>query len=109
MQSTTSNTKPTVKNPPASWTDDQDELSTERFPGKECQMGPARMVLYNNALSTYPVECDDKYFLWNEISDGIDQVVEPTKLEDIYKVLPDASHYKTPDCSKLKLVALGPR
>lgn len=64
-------------------------------------------MLYNNALSIYLVECDNMYLLWNEVSDGIDQIVEPTKLEDIYKVLPDASNHKTPDFLKLKLVSLG--
>ena len=64
------------------------------------------MILYNNALSTYLVECDGRYLLWNENSDGIDQIQEPIKLEEILKVLPDASNYRVPDYSKMKLAGV---
>ena len=61
------------------------------------------MILYNNALLTYLVECEGKYFLWNEVSDGIDRIKKPRKLEEILKVLPDASDYQVPDYSKMEL------
>ena len=77
-------------------------LST-RFSGAQHGLGAGKMILYNDALSTYLVECDGKYFLWNEVSDGIDWIKGPTELEDIFKVLPDASDYKVPDYSKMEL------
>ena len=88
---------------PPGWTDDNDELQVARFPSMEYGLEPGKMILYNNALSTYLVECDGKYFLWNEVSDGIDQIKEPTELEEILRVLPDASDYKVPGYSKMKL------
>ncbi|MCJ1451587.1 hypothetical protein MMC28_001927 [Mycoblastus sanguinarius] len=101
-----SSTSPFSKSLPTSWTDDKDDLQAARFSSKEYRLGPGKMILYNNAMSTYLVECDGKYLLWNEVSDGIDQIKEPTKLEDILKVLPDASNYKVPDFSKMKLAGL---
>ena len=92
---------------PASWTDDEDDLQASRFSSKEeYGLGPGKMILYNNALSTYLVECDGKYLLWNEVSDGIDQIKEPTELEEVFKSLPDASNYKVPDYSKMKLAGV---
>lgn len=91
---------------PVSWTDDKDELYASRFSSKEYGLGPGQMILYNNALSTYLVECDGRYLLWNEVSDGIDQIQEPTKLEEIFKVLPAASNYKAPNYSKMKLAGV---
>ena len=64
------------------------------------------MILYNNALLTYPVECDGRYLLWDEVSDGIDQIEELIKLEEIFKVVPNASYYKVPDYSKMKLAGV---
>ena len=91
---------------PPSWTDDKVDLEAARFRSERYKLGPGKIILYNNTLSTYFVECDGKYFLWNEVSAGIDQIKEPAKLEDIVAVLPDASNYKVPDYSKVKLVGL---
>lgn len=102
MSSTSSSQNPL----PISWTDDKDELRTSRFPSQKYNLGPPNMILYNKALSTYLVECKGIYFLWDEVSDGLDRIEKPTKLEDILKVLPDASNYKVPDFSMMELVAL---
>lgn len=90
---------------PVSWTDDKDELYASCFSSKEYGLGPGQKILYNNALSTYLIDCDG-YLLWNEVSDRIDQIQEPTKLEEIFKVLPDASNYKVPNYSKMKLAGV---
>ncbi|CAF9942099.1 MAG: hypothetical protein HETSPECPRED_005085 [Heterodermia speciosa] len=92
--------------PPPGWTDDKVDLEAARFRSERFKLGPGKIILYNNALSTYFVQCDGMYFLWNEVSGGIDQIKEPAKLEDIVAVLPDASNYKVPDYSKMKLVGL---
>lgn len=93
------------KSLPVSWIDDKDELYASRFSSKEYGPGPGQMILYNNAPSTYLVECDG-YLLWNEFSDGIDQIQEPIKLEEIFKVLPDASNYKVKNYSKMRLAGV---
>ena len=90
---------------PVSWTDDKDELYGSRFSSKKYGLGSWQMILYNNALSTCLVERDG-YLLWNEVSDGIDQIQEPTKLEEIFKMLPDASNYKVRNYSKMKLAGV---
>ena len=104
FESTASNISPMSSS--SSWTDHKVDLEAACFRDERYNLGPGKMILYNNALSTYFLECDEKYFLWNDVSDGIDQIMEPAGLEDIIAALPHASNYKVPDYSKMQLVAL---
>ena len=100
--------RPTVESLPISWTASEHTLSTgdECFPSEELRLGPGKMILFCNPLSTYLLECDNKDLLWNELTSMIAQIVEPTKLEDICEALPDGSNMKAPDWSRLKRVDL---
>ena len=91
---------------PTSWTDNKVYLQACNFTERECSLGPGKPILYSSPLSTFLIECNGTYILWNEVSDGIDQIKEPKKIEDIFRALPDGSNFKVPDWSKMKTVGL---
>jgi len=51
------------------------------------------------------IDCSGTYYLWNEVGDGVDQILEPKNLPDIYKAL---EVLEAGDVSKLKTQALQP-
>ena len=104
MPITTASSKPLPT--PVSWTDNKIYLAACDFTERECNLGPGKPFLYIKALSTFLIECNGKYLLWNEVSDGIDQITEPKKIEDIFRALPECTTFKLPDWSKIEMVSM---
>ncbi len=51
------------------------------------------------------IDYSGTYYLWNEVGNGVDQILEPKNLPDIYKAL---EVLEAGDVSKLKTQALQP-
>ena len=104
MSITTTSTKslPT----PASWTDDKDSLEACNFTEAGCSVGPGKPILCNEELYTCLLECKGEYLLWNYITDVVAKITEPTKIEDIFRALPEYTGFGSPDWSKIKMVDL---
>lgn len=84
-----------AKSLPQGWSNKKLYLDTESFPNEDYHLPPGKVILFNKELSTYLVECDGDFYLWNDLSDGIDKIQEPGKLEDFYEKLSDLENLKT--------------
>lgn len=84
-----------AKEPPSGWAVAKYDMDTAGFCYEDYDLEPGKMILFNKKLSTYLLECGGKYYLWNDISDGVDQIQKPEKLEDIYEKLSDLNSLET--------------
>jgi hypothetical protein len=64
-----------------------------------------KSILYDDRRSVHLIDYSGTYYLWNEVGNGVDQILEPKNLPDIYKAL---EVLEAGDVSKLKTQALQP-
>ena len=73
---------------PEGWTDHKWHLAAKGFPAADYNLQPGKLLLYNQELATFLVSVGDKkFYLWNEISDGVREITKPTSLDEIKKIL----------------------
>lgn len=104
-KSRNNSTKPSDTALPKGWTDDRFYLQIDTFPSKALSLPTGKSILYNDRRSVHLIDCSGTYYLWNEVGDGVDQILEPKNLPDIYKAL---EVLEAGDVSKLKTQALQP-
>ena len=104
-KSTNNTAKPSGTALPKGWTDDQFYLQIDTFPSKAFGLPTGRSILYNDRRSVHLIDCSGTYYLWNEVGEGVDQILGPKDLPGIYKAL---EALEAGDESKLNTQGLQP-
>ena len=104
-KSTDNTAKPSGTALPKGWTDDRFYLQIDTFPNKAFGLPTGKSILYNDRRSVHLIDCSGTYYLWNEVGEGVDQILEPKDLPGIYKAL---EALEAGDESKLKTQGLQP-
>lgn len=86
-----------VNDIPDGWNDNHDRLKSaaEAFPTEDYGLPPAKAILVSQDRSTFLVECGGKHFLWNDISDDVARIDEPTGLSNILQTMKGSGKLKT--------------
>ena len=104
-KSTDNGTKPSSAALPKGWTDDRFYLQIDTFSSRAFSLPTEKSILYNDRRSVHLIDCSGTYYLWNEVGDGVDQILEPKDLPGIYKAL---EVLEAGDESKIETQALQP-
>ena len=82
---------------PDGWNDNHYRLKSAAgaFPAEDYGLSPANLILVDQDRSTFLVECGGKYFFWNDISDDVARIDEPTGLSNILQAMKDSGKLKT--------------
>lgn len=82
---------------PDGWSDNHYRLKSaaEAFPAEDYGLPPANLILVDHNRSTFLVECEGKYFLWNDISNDVARIDEPIGLSNILQTMKDFGKLKT--------------
>ena len=90
---------------PKGWTDDRIYPQIDTFSSKALSLPTGKSTLYNDRRTVHLIDCSGTYYLWNEVGNGVDQILEPENLPDIYKAL---EALEAGDVSKLRTQAFQP-
>ena len=76
------------KSPPKAVSEhDLMDLVERDFPYEECKIPPGKMLLMQEARSLYFLESGGSYYLWNELTDEANFIVQPAALPQTLRLL----------------------